>query len=64
MTEIEVMRKAAVAFKRRDKVAADLRAIDEEIKELVKEYSIAMKLWGFTPTMLRHAVELRTGVAA
>lgn len=64
MTETEVIRKAALTFKRRDKVAADLRAIDDEIKELVKQYSIAMKMWGFTPTMLRHAVEARQGIAA
>lgn len=59
MTETEVIRKAVVAFRRRDKAAAELRAIDEEIKELIKQYSMAMKVWGFTPTMLRHAVEAR-----
>jgi len=64
MTDTEVIHKAAAAFKRRDQLAADLRAADQEIKDLVKQYSMAMKMWGFTPTMLRHAVEARLGVAA
>jgi hypothetical protein len=64
MTDIDVIHKAADAFKRRDQLAAELRAADEEIKGLVKQYSIAMKMWGVTPTMLRHAVDARLGVAA
>ena len=61
MTEHEVIQAAAEAFKRRDKVAAELKAIDAEIDGLVREYSLAMRLWGFTPTMLRRAVEARMG---
>lgn len=64
MTETEVIKAAATAFKKRDKLAAELRAADAEISELVKQYSMAMKLWGFTPTMLRHAVDARMGRAA
>lgn len=64
MTEQEVIKAAAAAFKRRDKLAAELKAADAEIAELVKAYSLAMKLWGFTPTMLRHAVHARLGIAA
>jgi hypothetical protein len=64
MTEQEVIKKAAVAFKKRDKLAAELRQADAEIAELVRAYSLAMKLWGFTPVMLRHAVEARLGKAA
>ena len=47
-----------------DKLAAVLKQADAEIAELVKAYSLAMKLWGFTPTMLRHAVHARLGIAA
>lgn len=64
MTEQEVIKAAAAAFKRRDKLAAELKAADAEISELVRAYSLAMKLWGFTPTMLRHAVDARLGKAA
>ena len=64
MTEQEVIQAAAAAFKRRDKLAAELKAADAEISELVRAYSLAMKLWGFTPTMLRHAVDARLGKAA
>lgn len=64
MTEQEVIKAAAAAFKRRDKLAAELKQMDAEISDLVRAYSLAMKLWGFTPTMLRHAVEARLGKAA
>lgn len=64
MTEQEVIKAAASAFKRRDKLAAELKQADAEIAELVRAYSLAMKLWGFTPTMLRHAVDARLGKAA
>jgi len=64
MTEQEVIRAAAAAFKKRDKLAAELKQADAEIAELVKAYILAMKLWGFTPTMLRHAVHARLGIAA
>ena len=64
MTEHEVIQAAAEAFKRRDKVAAELKAIDAEIDGLVREYSLAMRLWGFTPTMLRRAVIARLGKEA
>lgn len=64
MTEQEVIKAAAAAFKKRDKLAAELKAADAEISELVRAYSLAMKLWGFTPTMLRHAVDARLGKAA
>lgn len=64
MTETEVILKAAAAFKERDRVARELQQIDGEIKELVKAYSDATKVWGFTPIMLRQAVRARLGEAA
>lgn len=64
MTDVEVIAKAADAFKRRDAALRELQEIDAEIKGLVRSYSIAMKLWGFTPVMLRHAVEARLGKVA
>ena len=64
MTDVEVIAKAADAFKRRDAALRELQEIDAEIKGLVRSYSIAMKMWGFTPTMLRHTVEARLGKVA
>ena len=61
MTENEVIAAAAVAFDRRDVLKAQMDAIDAEIAELVKHYSTAMRMWGFTPLMLRRAVEARMG---
>jgi len=64
MTDHEVILKARDAFERRDVAAKALQEIDNEIKGLVKDYSIAMRLWGFTPMMLRQAVRARLGEAA
>ena len=64
MTDAEVIAKAADAFKRRDQLARELQEVDAEIKDLVRSYSISMKMWGFTPTMLRHAVAARLGKVA
>ena len=61
MTENEVIAAAAAAFDRRDALKAQMDAVDAEIAELVKHYSTAMRMWGFTPLMLRRAVEARMG---
>ena len=64
MTDHEVILKARDAFKERDRVARELQEIDNEIKNLVRDYSLAAKIWGFTPIMLRQAVRARLGEAA
>lgn len=61
MTEHETIAAAAAAFDRRDALKAHMDAVDAEIAELVKHYSAAVRMWGFTPLMLRRAVEVRTG---
>jgi hypothetical protein len=61
MTENEVIAAAAAEFDRRDALKAQMDAVDAEISELVKHYSEAMRMWGFTPLMLRRAVEARLG---
>jgi hypothetical protein len=61
MTEHEVIAAAAVAFEKRDALKAEMDAIDEQITGLVRQYGDAMRMWGFTPMMLRRAVEARTG---
>lgn len=37
----------------------ELRRIEEELKALTNEYSAAMRIYGFTPMMMRHACEAR-----
>lgn len=64
MTDTEVILKARDAFNERDRAARRLQEIDGEIKELVKAYSLATKVWGFTSLMLRQAVRARLGEAA
>lgn len=64
MTDKEVILKARKAFKERDRAARRLQEIDAEIKGLVTAYSTAVKVWGFTPLMLRQAVRARLGEAA
>ena len=56
MTEEEVIAAAAAAFKRRDRIASEMEAVDAEIGGLLREYTQAKKMWGFTPLMLRRAV--------
>ena len=59
MTEHEVIAAAAAAFEKRDRIAAVIEAVDAEIGGLLREYTQAKKVWGFTPLMLRRAVIAR-----
>lgn len=51
--------RAHKAIAKRDKAAAALREAEQELQTVTREYSVAMKLWGFTPTMMRQAVAAR-----
>jgi hypothetical protein len=64
MTEHEVIAAAAATFEKRDVLKAEMDTVDAEIAELVTHYSTAMRMWGFTPLMLRREVEARTGQRA
>jgi hypothetical protein len=59
--EFDILARAADAFDRYDKIKNEMRKAEEDLKDLCKEYSIAMRLWGYRPEMLRHAVEARIG---
>jgi hypothetical protein len=59
MTEAEVIRAAAAAFKKRDKLAAELRALDVEINQLVRKFELVERVWMMTPVKLRHEVDRR-----
>lgn len=54
-----VAARAAQHFTHRDQLAAALAAEDKAIKGLVAEYSQTMRVWGFTPLMLRKACQAR-----
>ena len=62
MTEQEVIAAAADAFARRDALVKQMEQVDAEIAVLVREYSMAMRMWGYTPLMLRRAVQARMGL--
>lgn len=51
--------RAAKALTKRDRLASDLRRLDAEIQQHVTDYSQAVRTWGFTPGMMRHACEAR-----
>jgi hypothetical protein len=59
MTEAEVIRAAAAAFKKRDKLAAELRGLDVEINRLVRQFEVVERVWMMTPVKLRHEVDRR-----
>ena len=59
----DAAKRAAVLFAKRDKLATQLAVIDSDIKRATQDYSAAMRVWGFTPLMLRRECKLR-GLAA
>ena len=62
MTDVDhIIADARKALAKRDRIAQQLRDADSDVKAVVKRYRVAMKVWGYTPDMLRHAVEARTG---
>lgn len=54
-----IVTRAHKALAKRDKAARALQEAEEELRQITREYSVAMKLWGFTPTMMRQAVAAR-----
>lgn len=59
--EFDVLERAGEAFARQEKIKKEMQAIDGEIRKLCTEYSQHMRMWGYTPNMLRLAVEARLG---
>ena len=52
-------KRAAALFAKRDKLAAELTALDSEIKRITMTYREATRVWGFTPLMLRRECKLK-----
>ena len=59
MSEDEIIRKAAKAFNRIDKLKTEQRQLEDEIRKLCREYDIAMRVWGWQPHHMRQAIEAR-----
>ena len=55
----DITRAAAGAFKRRDRLAAELAVLDHLIKQHTRDYASATRTWAVTPLMLRQACEAR-----
>ena len=49
----DIAKAAAGAFKRRDKLAAELAVIDLLLRQHTRDYGNAVRTWGLTPLMLR-----------
>ena len=58
-TEQAVLRDAAKAIKRLEKLRNDLREAETDVRNLCREYDLVMRVWGFQPHHLRRACEAR-----
>jgi hypothetical protein len=56
---IDIAKAAAGAFKRRDKLAAEIAVLDLILRQHTRDYGDAVRTWGLTPLMLRKACEAR-----
>lgn len=55
----DIAKAAAGAFKRRDKLAAEMAVLDHLIRQHTRDYGSAVRTWALTPLMLRQACEAR-----
>ena len=51
--------RAAKAIAKRDRLQAQIRETDAELQSHITAYAQATRVWGFTPTMMRHACVAR-----
>jgi hypothetical protein len=59
----DAAKRAAALFAKRDKLASQLAVLDSDIKRATQDYSQAMRIWLFTPLMMRQVCNAR-GLAA
>ena len=57
--ELDILKQAAEALRTHDKLKQDLRATEDAIKRLCRQYDLAAGVWGFAPHHLRRACETR-----
>ena len=56
-----ILSEARKALVKRDRLAEQLRQVDQELSGLTQRYRVEAKIWITSPLMLRHAVEARIG---
>ena len=56
-----ILSDARKALVKRDRLAEQLRQVDQELSSLTQRYRVEAKIWITSPLMLRHAVEARIG---
>ena len=56
-----ILSDARKALVKRDRLAEQLRQVDQELSGLTQRYRVEAKSWITSPLMLRHAVEARIG---
>jgi hypothetical protein len=56
-----ILSEARKALVKRDRLAEQLRQVDQELSGLTQRYRVEAKIWITSPLMLRHAVEQRIG---
>lgn len=61
MTEQEIIKRAKAAFAKQDKLKAQMRLVEAELKEICQDYRTVSKTWIVRPESLRFAVEAREG---
>lgn len=60
----EIIKRSQKAFKRADKIAREKREVENEIRNLCREYAEACRVWNWQPHMLRQEVNARMGQKA
>jgi hypothetical protein len=63
-TERDILTEAAEAFAEYDRIHAQMRAAEERVQELCREYGRATRRFGYAPFHLRRVVELQIGKIA
>ena len=61
MTDHEIIKRAKAAFAKQDKLKAQMRLVEAELKEICQDYRTVSKTWIVRPESLRFAVEAREG---
>jgi hypothetical protein len=57
--ERDILQDAAAAIAEHDELANALRASEERLQALCREFGVATRRWGYAPQHLRRAVEAR-----
>lgn len=61
MTEQEVIKRAKAALAKQEKLKAQLRQVDADIRQICNDYRTVTKTWIVRPESLKFAVEAREG---